>query len=118
MSIRCPDCQRHAQFVASMEVPPDATYDEIAFFLYECGCGFRGLEVDCEGRQQSHLDRGRRLNAVNAQKMAVLMQDCPDPSDRKCRCEAHVRLGRQEGGKWTGLEGWGADKDFKVEHVR
>ena len=119
MAIHCPDCHAHAQFVAEMDLPPDDAWEEIEFDLYECHCGFHGLTVGCEKHRGETADHyGRRLSAAHARTIVALIQDCPDPSDRRCRCEAHLSFGRQEGGKWCGLERWGAEKSFRIERVR
>ncbi len=124
MSIRCPDCQAGAlSFVARLEVPPDGRWDEIGFCVYDCRCGFRGVAVSCEERR-GRLDTetvetyGLRLDDAHAQVLLELIRRCPDPSDRRCRCEAHLALGRQEKGEWAGLDAWGAHDPFRIERIR
>ncbi len=113
MSFACPECsdQSSLGIQNSLELPPDADWDEVALQVIRCGnCAFFGLAVYRESRRGA-LDReiihhtGYRLPPEQAAQIARQIASCPKPSDRDCGCRSHLRLsGVNESGRWAAVE--------------
>ena len=108
MPFLCPECaQPTLEIASSLELPPDAWWDEITLQLVRCArCGFRGAAVYEESRRGA-LDSeavnhyGCRLSEDAFPSFETAMAACPDPRNLSCRCATHMEWsGTDEAGFW------------------
>jgi hypothetical protein len=102
----CPEClDATLVIVAYVELPADASSDEITLQVAECGrCGARGLAVYEESRRGSEPAWHHTYYDVGGpelKRIAGLFRLCSSPSRSSCSCEVHRLLGRQDAdGTW------------------
>ena len=115
MSFVCPECTTHGslEIVRKMEFPSDCRSDEIALQIVECSqCGFLGTAVYEESRRgaldsESVDHRGYKAKREDVELLIKAIDQCPDPTNPKCRCSAHGFLGQTkpqgQWQRWAGL---------------
>ena len=123
MPFQCPDCSTPGslRITAAIELPPDASWDEIALQIVRCPpCGFSGLGVYQESRRGA-LDSeiihhsGYHVNNEDLETAARMIRKCPNPANPKCDCAAHRELGRKdERGYWDGLSAIRLGSSFEM----
>ena len=108
MPFLCPECAQPAlEIEASLELPPDAWWDEITLQLVRCArCTFKGAAVYQESRRGA-LDSeavdhwGCRLREDAFAAFESAMKVCPDPRSLDCPCAAHLEWSRtDDAGFW------------------
>jgi len=108
----CPDCsgQGSLKIVLSIELPPDSRSDEITLQIIECSaCRFSGIAVYEESRRgpldsESFHHTGYHLTKSQLRDLRKAIKSCPDRTNWRCRCPAHLRLSRTDaGGRWNAL---------------
>lgn len=109
MPISCPECSSEASLavVRRIELPPDSRSDEITLELLACGaCEFRGAAVYQESRRgaldsESWEYHGYQMEPAALARLERSIASCPASGDRRCDCQAHQDLGRQDpSGRW------------------
>lgn len=123
MSFNCPACGRQRTLVInrSITLPPDSRSDDIILQTLRCSaCRFRGAAVYEESRRGS-LDaeswdhRGYSLDEADWEWLSKTMARCPNPKDKRCRCEAHKALGgRDASGRWLMPESFSWQRSFPM----
>ncbi len=95
------------EMTRSMELPPDASSDEITIQIFECeNCSFSGVSVYEESRRgaldsNSWRRSGYRLSERAMAEIVQLMVLCPQPENRHCACDSHRRLSQTDAnGHW------------------
>lgn len=95
------------RIVAWLEIPPDGYHDELALQAVACdACPWVGVANYEESRRGSGERAHHWAQAVSRQDFERLLADlrrCPDPHQRGCGCEVHVRYNQVEGYAWRGL---------------
>ena len=114
MPFLCPNCsssRRSLRIKAKIELPPDSRSDEITLQIVVCSqCRFAGIAVYEESRRgalddESFTHVGYRASAKDVSKLRRMIQQCPEPGNRRCRCPVHQELGAQDAsGRWNGLK--------------
>jgi hypothetical protein len=98
----CPECATASlEITAYLELPADASSDEIRLQLVRCAnCAARGAAAYEESRRGSDSAWHHTLyevDGVEFRRLASLIQGCPSPGRSDCECEAHVLLGAHDG---------------------
>lgn len=113
MPFLCPECStsKSLMITSKLELPPDNRSDEITLQVVECsGCGFAGIAVYEESRRgsfdsDSFDHAGYRVRSKDLEALRKTIRACPSPTNGRCKCAAHRKLGRQNtSGRWTGLD--------------
>jgi Zn ribbon nucleic-acid-binding protein len=112
MTFFCPDCKTPNSLIisASIELPPDAWWDELTLQIVECRqCGLGALGVYQESRRGA-LDSevfhhsAYRMETQDMAKVRELINRCPAPHHIRCTCEIHQELaGQDAAGHWNAL---------------
>ena len=112
MAFICPECStsKSLKIGLKIELPPDSRSDEITLQVVKCTkCGFEGIAVYEESRRgamgsESFDHSGYRVNVDDLKDLKVMIRQCPEPRNRRCRCPVHRKLRRTDSsGRWNGL---------------
>lgn len=123
MSFRCPECSSHRSLKITLriELPSDSRSDEIAVQIINCSqCNFAAIAVYEESRRgtmgtESYDHRGYRVSAADLQAVRQMIEQCPRPRDKRCRCATHRRLGKKDAsGRWNGLSDIALEGHFNL----
>ncbi len=101
MAFNCPRCDGHAtlKINQTLELPPDARWDEITMQSISCRvCGFAGIAIYEESRHgalDSEIVHHTGYLTTEADTVAIraLLANCPDPGRALCPCPTHRELG-------------------------
>ena len=118
----CPDCGRaEAPGIARRIVlPGDRRADEIALEVLACPCGFKAIAVTEQPRRaplkHGAADRvGYRLPQAAVDLLAYLIEQCPEPAEEYCECDAHDVLNRRDlRNQWNLLHSFAPFPGFAV----
>ena len=113
----CPDCGNVALSVEQgIELPPNRWSDEIALHTVSCTlCPFRGVAVYEESRRGAlNSESWKHFGYHVTESVHALLRNaiaqCPNPGNWRCRCPAHLLLGRQNAqGEWDWPQQSGID---------
>ena len=97
MTLRCADCGAdlgdHKARVAFICL--DVMGDEYIESYWQCeGCGGYMTEIYHDRFLGEDEVRSGALDAGRALEMIELIKQCPDPSNKRCKCPAHQKLNR------------------------
>lgn len=114
MAFICPECgAANLDIVDSLELAPDATWDEIALQLLQCSaCGQEMAAAYLESRRgslggESWRHIGYRVSSDTLKALKRHLETCQAHESRACDCPAHRQLSRhdQKGNwDWEGLD--------------
>jgi hypothetical protein len=103
MSFVCPVCDQSSLSITfSVELLPSGDDDEVTLQTVKCAeCTFRGLAVYRESRHgsldsESWQHDGYVISDEAMERLLETMLLCPSPKNRRCACEAHASLGKQD----------------------
>ncbi len=103
MPLICPACSQPSLTISvSLELPPDARWDEIAVQAVTCtGCGFSGGAVYLESRRgapdsETVAHTGYPLSAEDAAAWQKMLHACRTPQKTDCDCATHRQLNRRD----------------------
>jgi len=111
MPFLCPECSTKSLSISSkIELRSDSRSDEIALQIVECSrCSFAAIAVYQESRRgaldsESVDHTGYRVSTDDLEALRTTIKRCPKPTNPRCGCAAHRKLGRKDGsGRWDGL---------------
>ena len=111
MPFLCPECStKSLRITSKLELRSDSRSDEIALQIIECSrCDFAGIAVYEESRRgaldsESVDHSGYRVSSDDLEMLRKTIKRCPKPTNPRCGCAAHRKLGRKDGsGRWDGL---------------
>jgi hypothetical protein len=88
-------------------MPPDARSDEIALQIVKCQrCHFEAVAIYEESRRgaldSEEFDHyGCALDQKELKELKALIKQCPEPKNRRCSCDTHLKLDRKDAsGRW------------------
>ena len=111
MSFVCPECRGASLEIGPrMQLPSDSRSDDISVQVVQCArCDFRAVAIYEESRRGAsdlwqHF--GYHLAADDINALVAMIERCPNPQDRRCRCPSHQALGRRNAsGRWIPPKG-------------
>lgn len=98
MGFNCPGCNNISlKIVKSIELGSDSRSDEYSLQAIECEkCTLVGVSTYQESRrgaQESWEHIGYKMENSHYQEFFKLLNQCNNPTDSKCSCEAHIYFG-------------------------
>jgi len=124
MPFLCPECSgsRSLDITSKLELPSDSRSDEITLQIVKCShCGFAGIAVYEESRRgaldsESIDHTGYHVSAKDLNMLQKTIKQCPKPTNPRCNCSAHRKLGKKNAsGRWGGLDAICLEKAFPMK---
>ena len=99
---RCPQCSApRLVATAAITLPGDGEAGVVELSTLACRrCPLRAVGVHAAPASP----RGYPMDRLDWARLEAELRRCPAPLDLTCTCAAHQRLGRQEAGRWRGLD--------------
>ena len=109
MAFICPSCRKATlEIVASLEMGPDDSSDEIQIQAIRCSrCDLTGVAVYEESRRGSddawhHF--GYPISSDAYDELAARLLSCSTPHESDCDCAAHAFYRVTKDGYWRGVD--------------